>query len=170
MSVLTSLWHLVSAQYLKFPSLKQIISRLYSRSGTIWWKVKVWLDYFFYLASWFANVVRLYFPWLLYMYIVSSTNKTVAQNNWNIVKIGIKPRPDNEWYNNYNFSIFFSLIEWYIDDWQDDFITFLFYDGSMQLTINKQREPDNGQMKIISAHVQSLIGGKLFPFLLSISL
>jgi len=62
------------------------------------------------------------------------------------------------------------LIEWYIDDWQDDFITFIFYDRSMQLTINKQREPDNGQMKIISAHVQSLIDGKLFPFLLSMSL
>ncbi|CAC5393710.1 unnamed protein product [Mytilus coruscus] len=56
-----------------------------------------------------------------------------------------------------------SLTEWHIENYEDDFITFLFYDDTLRLSINKQREPDNGQTKIASAHVQSLLEDSASP-------
>ena len=56
---------------------------------------------------------------------------------------------------------FYSLIEWRIEDYNDDFITFSFYDDLIQLSINKHKEQDNGQTKIASAHVQSVLDSKL---------
>ncbi|VDI56257.1 Hypothetical predicted protein [Mytilus galloprovincialis] len=56
-----------------------------------------------------------------------------------------------------------SLTEWIIESYEDDFITFLFYDDTLRLSINKQREPDNGQTKIASAHVQSLLQDSASP-------
>ncbi|XP_076097791.1 uncharacterized protein LOC143067976 isoform X1 [Mytilus galloprovincialis] len=56
-----------------------------------------------------------------------------------------------------------SLTEWHIESYEDDFITFLFYDNTLRLSINKQREPDNGQTKIASAHVQSLLQDSASP-------
>ncbi|XP_063428985.1 uncharacterized protein LOC134711925 [Mytilus trossulus] len=56
-----------------------------------------------------------------------------------------------------------SLTEWHIESYEDDFITFLFYDETLRLSINKQREPDNGQTKIASAHVESLLQDSTSP-------